>query len=110
MKSLFSLVQAEMGISRIKQLGMSAENVGEPLLSRGWLFLCLLLWEYVSDCITVYPGDLPAINVGYLKHGVHPWVSRSAFTPDDLSHEPLIGALLSSLLLSLDNHEVSWTN
>jgi hypothetical protein len=31
MKSLFSLVEGEMGISRVKQLGMSAVNGGEPL-------------------------------------------------------------------------------
>ena len=60
--------------------------------------------------IAVDPSDLPAINVGDLEHGVNPWISCSAFTPDDLTHEPFIGGLLSYLLLGLDNHEVAWTN
>ena len=74
------------------------------------LALALALVEYVTHSISINPGDLSVINVGDLEHGVHPWVSRSAFTPDDLTHEPFIGGLLSNLLLSLDNHEVAWTN
>ena len=73
-------------------------------------FYCLLLWKNVSDCISVDPSDFAVINVGYLEHRVHPWVSRSAFKPDDLPHESVAVALLSHLLLSLNNHDLAWTN
>ncbi len=43
----------------------------------------------MSNCIAFYPGDFSVVNVGDLEYGVHPWVSRSAFKPDDLPHEPV---------------------
>jgi hypothetical protein len=64
----------------------------------------------MSDCIAVYPSDFCVVNVRDLEHGVHHWVSRSTFTPDDLAHEPLVVGLLSHLLLSLNNHDLAWTN
>ena len=64
----------------------------------------------MSDRIAVDPGDFAVINVGDLEHCVHAGVSRFSFTPGDLTHEPLVGGLLSCLLLILDNHDVSRPN
>lgn len=64
----------------------------------------------LCDFISNDPVDLSVIDIGDLEHRVHSWVSLCAFTPNDLPHEPFVVGLLSYLLLSLDNYDVSRPN
>ena len=61
----------------------------------------------MRDFIRIHPKDAAVIHVGDLKHRVHPWISRSSFTEDDLPHPPIVIMLLWNLPFCLDDHPVT---
>ncbi len=53
------------------------------------------------------PEQSPVVNIGYLQQSMHSALKDLFFTPEDLSHPPVIANGLSNLLLSSDDDEVS---
>jgi hypothetical protein len=51
--------------------------------------------EDLSDLISIDPVDSPVIDIGELEHRVHPGVSGSSLTEDNLSHPPVVYFLIA---------------
>ena len=78
-----------------------------------WLLvspICGRSTEDLGDLISIHPVDTSVIDIGDLEHRVHPWVSGSPLTEDNLTHPPVIHFLLGHLLWGLHDHEIPWFN